>query len=123
MVSVERIDIDDPEVDMDFGGRLLYKGTLFSGEVTEHAGQTLVSLDNYVNGVQDGRSQEWYRDGTLRSEGTARMGRPVGVSREWHPNGQIAADRVFAEDGLTMLCDRAWDESGNLTKNWKKNSA
>lgn len=48
------------------------------------------------------------------------MGLPVGVSKEWHPNGTLAAERVFAEDGLTLLADRQWDEKGRPTKNWLK---
>lgn len=120
MTEVVRIDIDDPEVDMDYGGRLLYRGQLFTGEVTEHMGGVLVSLENYVNGVQHGISHEWYEDGTLRSEATAYLGRPIGVSKEWHRNGKLAAERVFADDGLTMLADRAWDEHGRLTRDWQK---
>ncbi|MFI2350419.1 toxin-antitoxin system YwqK family antitoxin [Streptomyces sp. NPDC019443] len=122
MAAVERIDIDDPEVDMDYGGRVLYRGELFTGEVTEYTGDALISLDNYVDGVQHGASREWYPDGALRSEGQALMGRPVGTSKEWHPNGKLAAEKVFAEDGLTMLADRAWDENGCSTKNWEKAS-
>ncbi|MET7718906.1 hypothetical protein [Streptomyces sp. NPDC005407] len=118
MAEVERVDIDDSEIDMDYGGCLLYRGELFTGEVTEHSGDVLVSLDAYVEGVQHGLSREWYKDGTLRSEGTARMGRPVGLSREWHSSGTLAAERVFAEDGLTLLADRAWDEQGHPVKNW-----
>ena len=122
MTTVERIDIDDSEVDMDYGGRVLYRGALFTGEVTEHSGDALISLDGYVDGVQHGLSREWYEDGTLRSEGTAHMGRPVGISKEWHPNGMLASERVFAEDGLTMLADRSWDTAGQPVKNWQKES-
>ncbi|MFJ1614815.1 toxin-antitoxin system YwqK family antitoxin [Streptomyces sp. NPDC088846] len=120
MADVTRIDIDDPEVDMDAGQRLLYRGELFTGEVEERLGDALVSLDSYVTGVQHGRSREWYKDGTLRSEATAREGRPAGVSREWHANGTLAAEVVFAEDGPTVLSDRRWDEEGRPTKNWRK---
>ncbi|MGW9137208.1 MULTISPECIES: toxin-antitoxin system YwqK family antitoxin [unclassified Streptomyces] len=120
MAEVTRIDIDDPDVDMDQGQRVLYRGELFTGEAEERLGGVVVSLDSYVAGVQDGPSREWYKDGTLRSEGTARMGLPVGVSKEWHPNGTLAAERVFAEDGLTLLADRQWDEMGRPTKNWRK---
>ncbi|MEU9621679.1 MULTISPECIES: hypothetical protein [unclassified Streptomyces] len=120
MADVTRIDIDDPEVDMDAGQRLLYRGELFTGEVEERLGDALVSLDSYVAGVQHGRSREWYKDGTLRSEATAREGRPAGVSREWHANGTLAAEVVFAEDGPTVLSDRRWDEEGRPTKNWRK---
>ncbi|WP_079151943.1 toxin-antitoxin system YwqK family antitoxin [Streptomyces sp. RTd22] len=120
MPNVKRIDIDDPDVDMDYSQRLLYKGELFTGEVEERLGGAVVSLDAYVDGLQDGPNREWYKDGTLRSEGTAHMGRPVGVSREWHPNGTLAYEREFGEDGLTMLRDRQWDEEGRITRDWRR---
>ncbi|MEU0626655.1 hypothetical protein [Streptomyces sp. NPDC005989] len=119
MPDVTRIDIDDPEVDMDQGQRLLYRGELFTGEVEERLGGAVVSLDSYVAGVQHGPSREWYKDGTLRSEATAHEGRPVGVSREWHPNGVLAAEVEFSGNGMTMLAERRWDEEGQPTKNWR----
>lgn len=113
-----RIDIGDPEVDMDQGQRLLYRGELFTGEVEERLGDALVSVDSYVAGVHHGPSREWYKNGTLRSEATAREGRPVGVSREWHPNGALASEVEFSENGMTMLAERRWDEEGRPTKTW-----
>lgn len=71
-----RVDIDDLDVDMDQGQRLLYGDELFTGEVEERLGGAVVSLDSYVAGVQHGPSREWCEDGTLQSEGTAREGRP-----------------------------------------------
>ncbi|MGW0964535.1 toxin-antitoxin system YwqK family antitoxin [Streptomyces gelaticus] len=117
-MTPSRVDIDDLEVDMDQGQRLLYRGELFTGKVEERLGGAVVSLDSYVAGVQHGPSHEWYKDGTLRSEGTAREGRPVGASREWHPNGALAAEVEFSEDGTTTLAERRWDEEGRPTKNW-----
>ncbi|MET7609208.1 toxin-antitoxin system YwqK family antitoxin [Streptomyces avermitilis] len=117
---MRRIDIDDPEVDMDMGQRLIYRGELFTGEVVEYQRGALVSLNTYKDGVEDGPTREWYMDGTLRSEGTARGGRPVGITRDWHPNGTLAAEREFAEDGLTMLSDREWDETGQPTRAWDR---
>ncbi|WP_258052930.1 hypothetical protein [Streptomyces sp. Ru73] len=78
-----RIDIDDPEVEA--GYLLLYRGESFTGEVEERMGGAVVSRDSYVDGVPHGLCREWYRDGTLRSEGTARMGFPVGVARTLAP--------------------------------------
>lgn len=123
MTAAPRIDIDDPETGMDHGRRLLYRGRPFTGEVEERSGGALISLDVYVDGVQDGPGHEWYEDGTPRSEGTVRQGRPVGVSREWHPNGVLASEQVFADDGLTMLADRQWDERGLPTRTWPKEDA
>ncbi|MFG2138110.1 hypothetical protein [Streptomyces sp. NPDC048650] len=37
MISVLRIDVDDPDVDMDHVQRLLYRGEPFTGEVAETA--------------------------------------------------------------------------------------
>lgn len=105
---------------MDDGQRLLYRGEPFTGEVTEHLGGKLVSLDVYVEGVQSGPSREWYKDGALRSEGTVRDGLPRGEFREWHPNGTLASRKVFADDGLTLCEDHQWDESGRQTRNWAR---
>ncbi|MFF5189746.1 toxin-antitoxin system YwqK family antitoxin [Streptomyces sp. NPDC000345] len=123
MAKPTRIDIDDPAVDMDHIQRLLYRGELFTGEVVEHLGGALVSLECYEDGLRHGPNREWYKDGSLRSEGTAQRGRPVGVSREWHPNGTLAHERVFADDGLTMLSDHEWDEDGQPTRAWSKDKA
>ncbi|MFH9014094.1 toxin-antitoxin system YwqK family antitoxin [Streptomyces sp. NPDC017943] len=120
MTAVQRIDIDDPEVDMDNSERLYYEGEPFTGEVTEHFGEDLISLDTYVDGYKHGPSREWYRDGTLRSEGTLREGLPVGEFKEWHANGVLASKQVFADNGMTLLEDSKWDEEGRPTRTWRK---
>ncbi|MGW0841315.1 toxin-antitoxin system YwqK family antitoxin [Streptomyces sp. NPDC002787] len=114
------LDIDDPDVDMDYGQRLLYRGVPFTGEVEERSRGVVISRDRYVDGRQDGPSHEWNEDGTPRSEGTARQGRPVGISWEWHSNGTLAAERVFTADGLTMLENREWDEEGRPIRAWRE---
>ncbi|MEV7995094.1 hypothetical protein AB0O67_25265 [Streptomyces sp. NPDC086077] len=120
MTAVQRIDIDDPGVDMDVSERLYYRGEPFTGEVTEHLGLSLVSLETYADGYKNGPSREWYKDGTLRSEGTVRNGMPVGEFKEWHPNGVLAAKRVFAAKGMTLLEDCEWDEHGRPTRTWRR---
>ncbi|MFC7843738.1 toxin-antitoxin system YwqK family antitoxin [Streptomyces sp. NPDC057382] len=122
MAVTQRIDIDDPQVDMDGSERLYYKGAPFTGEVAEHFDKSLVSLDTYVDGYRDGPSREWYEDGTLRSEGALSGGLPVGEFKDWHPNGVLAARRIFAENGLTLLEDHAWDEEGRPTRTWRKDA-
>ncbi|WP_316754210.1 toxin-antitoxin system YwqK family antitoxin [Streptomyces herbicida] len=119
MATAQRIDIDDPEVDMDEARRLLCRGKPFTGEVTEHLVGMLVSLDIYVDGIQNGLSREWYKDGTLRSEGTVYKGLPRGEFKEWHPNGTLASRKIFDDDGLTLREEFTWDEDGQPTRAWR----
>lgn len=116
MPNTKRIDIDDPDVNMDAGQRLLYQGELFTGEVEERLGDRVISLDVYVDGVPDGIEREWYNDGTLRSEGLIRAGRAVGYCRAWHQNGTPVEEQLF-NDGGFLVKERKWDEQGNLTRN------
>jgi antitoxin component YwqK of YwqJK toxin-antitoxin module len=116
MADVKRINIDDPQVDMDMSRRLLYRGELFTGEVEEYLGGARVSLETYVDGLADGPSREWYKDGRLESEVTVRKGRAVGVARRWDQNGVLASERVFSEDDGALLSSREWDEQGRPTE-------
>ncbi|MFC9950872.1 toxin-antitoxin system YwqK family antitoxin [Streptomyces prasinus] len=119
MATTQRIDIEDSEVDRDDAQRLLYRGDLFTGEVTEHLGGKLVSLDVYADGIQNGPTREWHMDGTPRSEGTVREGLPRGEFKEWHPNGTLAARKVFSDDGLTLREEYRWNEDGRPTRSWR----
>lgn len=103
---------------MDMGMRLLYRGELFTGEVEEYLLGVRISLESYVGGLPHGPSRGWYQDGTLRYEMAAINGRAVGLSRRWHPNGVLASERVFSEDGGRWLAHREWDEDGVPTKEW-----
>ncbi|GHD55145.1 toxin-antitoxin system YwqK family antitoxin [Streptomyces galbus] len=116
--TTTRVDIDDPEVDMDMAMRLLYRGQLFTGEVEEYLLGVRVSLETYADGLLHGPSRGWYRDGMLRYEMVAINGRAVGLSREWHPNGALASERVFSEEGGRLLAHREWDEDGVPTRAW-----
>ncbi|MGX5182709.1 toxin-antitoxin system YwqK family antitoxin [Streptomyces avermitilis] len=118
MAEVKRIDVDDPEVNMDDGESISYRGTSFTGEVVECQRGALVSLNTYKDGVEDGPTREWYMDGTLRSEGVMRDGFPVGDLQSWHPNGRLAARMTMSDNGLRQLALLEWDEDGNLTKEW-----
>ncbi|MEU9322185.1 hypothetical protein [Streptomyces sp. NPDC048295] len=114
-----RIDIDDPELEMDEGEVVFRRGERFTGEVVEHQQGALVSLVTYEDGVEDGPSREWYMDGTLRSDGVLRGGFPVGECRDWHPNGRPAARVLLSANGLRQLEITEWDDEGNLTKEWR----
>lgn len=55
-LNMQRIDLDDPEVDLDYAQRLLYRGELFTGEAEEYLAGHRVSLVTYTDGYRDGPS-------------------------------------------------------------------
>lgn len=120
-MSVNQIDIDDPDVDIDYDHRLLYRDEPFTGEAVEHLAGHLVSRVMYVQGIKDGRFREWYKDGTLRAEGVMRKGFVSGEFKRWHPNGTLAKQTINSEDGRTPLAEFEWDEEGNPTRTWRRN--
>ncbi|MER7399616.1 hypothetical protein ABT381_29365 [Streptomyces sp. NPDC000151] len=72
---MKRIDIDDPDVDMDHGQRLLYRGELFTGEAEERLGGVVVSVDAYLDGLlfsDDGfrmlEERRWDDEGRLTKD-------------------------------------------------------
>jgi antitoxin component YwqK of YwqJK toxin-antitoxin module len=109
---MRRIDIDDPEVDIDPGSGLTYQGRLFTGEAEEISPQGVtITISTYVDGHEEGPHLEWYNDGTPRVEGTIRNYRRIGTWRRWHPSGRLAEEVRFSDDGELVL-KRRWDESG-----------
>ncbi|GGV97687.1 hypothetical protein GCM10015535_69540 [Streptomyces gelaticus] len=118
-MTLPRIDIDDPQIEMDEGEVAFYQGEPFTGEVVEYQKGALVSLVTYKDGFEDGPSRKWYMDGTLRSEGVLRGGFPVGESKDWHPNGGLATRVLMSGNGLRQLEITEWDDEGNLTKEWR----
>jgi antitoxin component YwqK of YwqJK toxin-antitoxin module len=88
-------------------------GEMFTGEVVETADDgTVVSLNTYVDGLEDGPQREWYQDGARLSEYQARQGMAVGEALRWHDNGQLAGRRWFDQYGSVRERE-AWDEQGN----------
>ncbi|WSQ09217.1 hypothetical protein OG604_16365 [Streptomyces sp. NBC_01231] len=101
--QLPRVSLDDPDVDLDYGLRLLYRGEPFTGEVEEYLAGHRVSLVTYEDGFRDGPYREWYKDGTLSAEGVMRMGFVSGEFKRWHPNGVLAKHMINSEDGRTPL--------------------
>lgn len=74
------------DVDWDTDDRALYDGMQFTGELVESAGDgNLASLYAYRSGFPHGPHRR------PPAQGTSRDGLPVGVHREWHPEGQPAS--------------------------------
>lgn len=122
MASERRIDIDDPDVDMDMGQRMLYRGSLFTGEMAEYQDGVLIGLDVYFDGIRDGLSQAWYPDGSLRYEGSIHRGAPLGEFKEWHPNGFLKSRKFFDESNYSIREEFMWNEDGQLLREWHRDA-
>ncbi|MFF4495403.1 toxin-antitoxin system YwqK family antitoxin [Streptomyces sp. NPDC001546] len=120
MSPVQRVDIDDPDVDMDMGNRMLYHGELFTGEMAEYVDDQVVCLDVYVDGIKNGLSRMWYPDGAPKLEGTVVNGSARGEFREWHPNGRLKSRKFFDDDIYSLKEETVWDEEGNLVRDWHR---
>lgn len=120
MTPVHRIDTDDPDVDMDMGHRMLYRGELFTGEIAEYQGGQMVCLDVYVDGIKNGLSQMWHADGSLKLQGTVLDGVAVGEFREWHPNDVLKSRKFFDDNIYSLREEGVWDEEGRLVRNWHR---
>ncbi|MFD7631317.1 toxin-antitoxin system YwqK family antitoxin [Streptomyces sp. NPDC059851] len=119
-MTLERIDIDDPEVDGDYAQRLLYRGELFTGEAEEHLDGCRVGITRYTDGIKDGPYRHWYKSGVLQAEGVMRMGFLAGESLRWHANGTLAKKMISSEDGRFLLASYEWDEDGLPTRTWER---
>lgn len=105
-----RIEADDA---VTTGGVLRHQGVPFTGEVVETKPDgTVLTLHTYLDGVEDGPYREWFDTGTPRAEGEVRRGVPVGRHRRWHPDGRLAAERVFSDTG-DERARREWDGNGD----------
>ncbi|MFE3187223.1 toxin-antitoxin system YwqK family antitoxin [Streptomyces violascens] len=112
--SVRARRIKGDQTSLDEYGRTCYEGKLFTGEVEEDAdnGHTEL-LGTYFMGIEHGRQQEWWPDGTKRAEGVTRLGAAVGEWRYWHANGQPSEVVVFDENGREMSRKR-WNAAGEV---------
>lgn len=108
---VLRVDVDDPDLDMDEDLYYSYHDELFTGVMVEYyPNEQLAAEVGYRGGRPEGRSRAWYNDGTLKSEHVVENRRVVGTARQWHPNGNLAEERRFRDGSVAEV--RQWDEDG-----------
>lgn len=102
---------------MDEDGRMLEGEELFSGIAVERwPGGELASRMSFLDGIQDGWSRGWHRNGVAESEAFYREGGVVGVRREWYSNGQLKLEAEIEEG--TCLWKKEWSETGDLVNNY-----
>lgn len=107
--------MNEDELDSEPHGPVLHDGVRFTGVAEDRLPDgTLVSLTTYVDGLQDGPDEEWFNDGTRRSEGQFQRGVPVGIHRTWGPEGNLSREVEFSDAGR-ILRRRGFDEAGEVT--------
>ncbi|GAA2716335.1 hypothetical protein GCM10010315_27190 [Streptomyces luteosporeus] len=67
----------------------------------------------YCSGIEHGRQQEWWPDGTKRAEGVTIMGAAVGEWRYWHANGR-PSEVVVSMRTVGRCREKRWNAVGEL---------
>lgn len=103
---MNRVHFDDTTTD---DGTYVYvDGVPFSGEVVDTADDgTVISINTYAGGRQEGPQREFHYDGSPSRAFTAVRGVPVGEAWEWFAGGGPARLRVFDDSGR-LVVDKSW---------------
>lgn len=105
-----RVNMDD--ITRDQAEYVLYNGERFTGEVVETTDDgTVIGVNTYLDGSEDGPQREFYYDGAPRAEYWMVNGKVSGEARVWHENGQLARLQHWNEYG-EMTKHEEWDENG-----------
>ncbi|MBC18991.1 MAG: hypothetical protein CMJ74_01870 [Planctomycetaceae bacterium] len=82
-----------------------------TGPVALRYGNEGLALGHCRDGLLDGTSTSWYRDGKKRSEHTYQRGLLEGLATTWYPNGQTMSQGPYRKGKLHGLWI-SWDERG-----------
>lgn len=104
-----RVRYEDTTLD-DSHTYVYHEGAPFTGEVVDTSSDgTVISVNTYVDGLEEGPQREWYNDGSRRAEYQARRGQAIGVALEWYDNGKLAKRQQFDESS-ELVDQEEWDE-------------
>ena len=81
-----------------------------------HLDGWLLSEIEYVDGLQEGTSRDYYPSGQVRSEGMYRGNNADGPEREWFENGHLRREAML--DSAHIVSEKVWDEAGTLVRNY-----
>lgn len=114
--TMPRVSLDDLWYDAS-SGMYTHNGVPFTG-IAFSVGRSgaLESETEYHGGFRFGLLRGWHPDGSLAVEGMFRDDGLHGTYREWHKNGRLAIEQV-GEYGM-LLSEKTWDEQGRLVKEY-----
>lgn len=102
------------EITLHEGAYVMYDGALYTGEVVDTADDgTVLALNTYRDGVENGPQREFYEDGSPKTAYQAVNGMTVGEAQDWHVDGRLARRQEFDQYGELRKRD-VWDEEGVL---------
>lgn len=128
------VEANDPNLQA-IGGRLVYAGKVFSGEVRSYIPAIdEVEFTRYRHGIQHGLSRKESADGSLLAEMPYYAGAKHGVHRSWNRDGRLVS---YAQFEMGEYTGDAWlwhasgapyelrkyDSAGQLllTRRWREN--
>ena len=86
----------------------LAKHSIFSNEDLNEEGE-----ENFKDGKPDGLVKSWHSNGQLKFEFNFKVGKPDGLGKLWYDNGQLDAEFNYKDGKLDGL-GKQWHSNGQL---------
>lgn len=107
---------DCPTLDFDPVDRLTtVDDKLYTGRCITYRNGIKRSIQQYVNGVDYGKWQFYYPDGTTETKGKFKNGTRVGKWKYYYPNGKIMQVSRYSNDGKRKGKWVVYDTIGNIS--------
>jgi antitoxin component YwqK of YwqJK toxin-antitoxin module len=117
MLRVERDEVSFETVNVGPNGNWMHQGRPFTGVAyTLGPDGTVVSEQEFRDGLRCGPAWERYRSGQMYSEASFYRDVLHGHAREWHENGQLAEEGEY-EYGIPIW-EKKWDGGGALVEEY-----
>ena len=79
------------------GDGILKAGVLEGLRTVYNPDGTKSYYENYINGIENGDSKEYFQNGKLHQEGVYKNGKEDGLWKEWYSTGQLKRQTEFKE--------------------------
>ncbi len=85
----------------------------YSGLIVEYFNDVLIELYTVEDGLENGPSKKYYKNGVLQYEVNVKLGKPDGLLRTWFESGQLATEVNFI-NGIAQGVVKEWYENGQI---------
>ncbi len=96
----------------------IYRKGKLNGTWTQwhYEGDSLESIDHYVDDLRHGASSRWHSNGRLAQNGEFRDGYPIGRFRAWERKGKLISDVRMTRAGGVLV---TWDGELRVEETWR----